>query len=101
MGPPARVGTKTHQPTAEIQPMTGTRPIIEEVSEPAQRSPKKLVGTTVPQNQSLAPNSPAEAPSSSKPKQIFPNVQKWIPILSEGHGQTRKLSNSLSLNTVK
>ena len=84
MGPLARDGTKTQQTTAEIQPTTGTRPDIEEENKRIQHSPKTSGGINVPQKQNLTPKSSAEAPSSSKPKQVFPKVQECIPILSEG-----------------
>ena len=92
MGPPARVGTKSQQPTAEFQPTTGTRPVIEDVKEPVQHSPERSGGTIVLQKQSLTPKSPAGAPSSSKPKQVFPNVQEWSLISSERDKQSPPIS---------
>ena len=92
MGPPVRVGTKFHQPTTEIQPTSGTRHIIEEVKDPLHHSPKRSGGTTVPQTQNLTSKSPAEAPSSSKPKHVFPNAQEWIPISSEGDDQSPQIN---------
>ena len=92
MGPPARVGTKIHEPTTEIQPTTGTRPIREEVKDPVQHSPKRSGGNTVPQKQYLTPKSLAESPSSSKPKQVFPSAQDWIPISSEGDDHRHQIN---------
>ena len=50
----------------EIQPMTRSRPITEEVKDPAQYSRKRSGGDNLPQKQYLTPKSTAEAPSSSK-----------------------------------